>query len=57
MSPRDPKSGTGQGARQSGIRWDRIAALREEIRRGAYDDPAKWEKILDRLAKDLRAKG
>jgi len=28
--------------------------VREEIRRGTYDDPARWEKILDRLLLDLR---
>jgi hypothetical protein len=36
------------------VRWKRVAELREEIRRGAYDSPEKWDRVLDRLLRDLR---
>ena len=32
-----------------GVRWDKIARVREEIARGAYDTPDNWEKIIARL--------
>jgi len=56
MARQDARTESGRAPKRPKVRWDRIAALREEIRRGTYDDPAKWEKVLDKLSKDLRDK-
>ena len=39
------------------VRWDTIARVREEIARGSYDTPDKWEKILDRLLMAVQSPG
>jgi len=38
----------------SGVRWSRIAAIRKEIARGAYETPEKWEKALGSLLEAIR---
>jgi anti-sigma28 factor (negative regulator of flagellin synthesis) len=53
METPKPDAERGPGPPSPGERWKKIARLREEIRRGTYDDPAKWERILDRLLKDV----
>jgi anti-sigma28 factor (negative regulator of flagellin synthesis) len=35
------------------VRWAKIAAIRKAIARGTYDTQDKWEKMLDRLLRDL----
>lgn len=42
--------------RPGGVRWARIKAIREQIARGTYDTPEKWECLLDRLLTDLDAR-
>jgi hypothetical protein len=41
--------------RPGNVRWGRIRTIRDAIARGTYDTPDKWEALVDRLLRDLKA--
>ena len=52
-APGSPPARRGR-PRNPTVRWEKIALIREQIARGTYDTPDKWEKMLDRLLRDVR---
>jgi hypothetical protein len=49
------KKGTNRSRHQtdSGIRWELVQRVRQEIDAGTYDCPHRWEQALDRLLERL----